>query len=1122
MKPDDHRLKLQSAAISRGRMYLKSHLGFLPGFPVGIESAAVLWVPLADEAASNTSSVRISAGTLHRAMFGWTKLNRRFPRVFPEIVDDIDAWRNNLPKLLDMLARAVHDGRPLPPCLFAMDYGYSRASIELAESIRRTHPILGNLLNALSWVYCLNPLSAANGLAWLESNISCVKAAMANLPDWKGLRTIMELCELADEEGEKRVAPLLAVLGCPEGDGVPTHDPHDYLQKWMSMESCRLQYNDQKGVDWPEKPPATWFRNILKFLTQLKSLSPKARRTVLDFFGILFPADLLFRWQHWWKEVDRETAALKRCILAAASLEKQPSSFLDKEAAAIVANLKSLESNFPPVIEKWLLFFNDRERFLKIQKLAQPGFKNIRNTLCSLLESVEFEDRQNLSRAIIFSNLTGWLWDLPKDQLARVLRALHLSAIPRNRLCSLIDGCDFTEMFYYEGSRGKRIDVGPERACRALAFWMGDLQQTEDYDWPIAVCKACEDEEKVQGFLRDLARKEFSAQNMDSSTIETAVRIALHDGEFAETVRAAHEACEKDYSIWEKIAPLINTLQKSDWRHLLSETFLDQDFGTLKTLALWVEFAQCLENKVNPPAYPKQNETPPWILRYPAALHASLGLLASIAPDSEKIAANLLKSDFPDATASRREIEALRIRLDADPNNAPLAKRLNNLHQRLAKSPTVSEQRLKNLDWKLRRAIRRRVFGKWQDELRAGLEEKICRLLGVVEFPAWLTEERHQHAFAAIMKLSGWAKTLGLRLLQLRCGPAPWNLADEPANRKFVEYLRQLGIDPQPWLDPPGTVVRVGKNGSRVRLSFESDPLEIFQMGTPFGTCLSPGSCNYFSTLANAADINKHVIFARDDRGQVAGRCLVAIAQNGGLLAFHPYCHNPELGFAEMVGDLLKEMAARMGTAVITNGTVKCLVASKWYDDGAIDLVGQFACLEPDSALRKSLPTVDLSELPSMCETAFAPVPLNSLTLPMLLDLPEFESRLELVLPLLPRLMDREPMAIASLVRAAWLAYKAGETAEATRLLRLRVVPEIHCIPGYDYKTLGILVKIDPINGLKALRATRPRHNWELVGSNRVRSDEQEPKNRRDLFAEAYQMIGRINKAKRLAENRDD
>jgi hypothetical protein len=217
------------------------------------------------------------------------------------------------------------------------------------------------------------------------------------------------------------------------------------------------------------------------------------------------------------------------------------------------------------------------------------------------------------------------------------------------------------------------------------------------------------------------------------------------------------------------------------------------------------------------------------------------------------------------------------------------------------------------------------------------------------------------------------------------------------------------------------------------------------------------------------------------------------------------------LKFDAMIAATLKDLAAQMKSAVVQQGSVRPLVAGGWYDDGPVDLVGQFPSLAEGSSLRQELPGIELSELVTLLERELSPLPLNAITLPILLDLTEFEQRPELVLPLLPLVADDRALASSVLARAAWLAFKAGVVSEARRLLRLRIMPEAYRIPHFDNVTLDRIVQIDPSRGLRVLRATRPKN---------VRSEDRERGYRLKLIAEAYRLLGRNVKSKKLIDDR--
>ena len=149
------------------------------------------------------------------------------------------------------------------------------------------------------------------------------------------------------------------------------------------------------------------------------------------------------------------------------------------------------------------------------------------------------------------------------------------------------------------------------------------------------------------------------------------------------------------------------------------------------------------------------------------------------------------------------------------------------------------------------------------------LTPRLSRLLSTDEAPPWMFEPRQLLLLGSIFRLPAEFRSLGLSLLRSRASSGPWNLVDHPANRGYLARfarLRSCGVNVEPWLHPQ-TRTCVGDNGRTVKLVFERDPLEIFQMGSHFKTCVSVEGFNFFSVLAVAADINKHVVYARDAGG---------------------------------------------------------------------------------------------------------------------------------------------------------------------------------------------------------------------------------------------------------------
>jgi hypothetical protein len=120
----------------------------------------------------------------------------------------------------------------------------------------------------------------------------------------------------------------------------------------------------------------------------------------------------------------------------------------------------------------------------------------------------------------------------------------------------------------------------------------------------------------------------------------------------------------------------------------------------------------------------------------------------------------------------------------------------------------------------------------------------------------------------------------------------------------------------------------------------ERDPLKVLQMGNYFDTCLSFGQFNAFSTVANACELNKRVIYAYDGVGRVVGRKLIGIDKEGKLVGFYTYSTLGEKEGAVELRAIFNRycagFAARCGLELADVGTVPRLFAEKWYDDGTV------------------------------------------------------------------------------------------------------------------------------------------------------------------------------------------
>jgi hypothetical protein len=169
-----------------------------------------------------------------------------------------------------------------------------------------------------------------------------------------------------------------------------------------------------------------------------------------------------------------------------------------------------------------------------------------------------------------------------------------------------------------------------------------------------------------------------------------------------------------------------------------------------------------------------------------------------------------------------------------------------------------------------------------------------------------------------------------------------WPL-QHPSNKQFLDEFAQHGADPAEWLKPVEWKVVI--HGNPYHLYIEPDPLKVLQMGNYFDTCLSTGSFNSFSTIANAVEVNKQVIYMRDSQNNVVARKLIAVTKAGFLGGFNTYVSDPKLyPLIKIYMDLVcLDIAERAGLSFLHQKDEKSFyendgeefkIFCAWYFDG--------------------------------------------------------------------------------------------------------------------------------------------------------------------------------------------
>jgi hypothetical protein len=128
--------------------------------------------------------------------------------------------------------------------------------------------------------------------------------------------------------------------------------------------------------------------------------------------------------------------------------------------------------------------------------------------------------------------------------------------------------------------------------------------------------------------------------------------------------------------------------------------------------------------------------------------------------------------------------------------------------------------------------------------------------------------------------------------------------------------------------------------GGELRIRLEQDPLEVLKVGTYVGSCLGLGGSFAFSAAAVALDVNKQVLYARDDQGSVVARQLVAISDSDELVSFSVYPESAPQWLRRAFDEYDTELAAALGIPradPTKEYVVEYVLSQDWWDDGAWD-----------------------------------------------------------------------------------------------------------------------------------------------------------------------------------------
>ncbi len=1118
MRPEEKRPNKFQTGKARARMLLKKNAGWLPGFPLKVDEGSVQWKAWPWERPGAAWTVTLDRDALRRVEMVLNKLRHRFPNALPKIVEDADDWLARMDFLLELLKGAIHGGQSIEaeslltaPC----------ANTRWGDAFRwrrSRYPDLAPLLDAVAFAQftgrscCHTPV-----LDWIDEH---APRLLRLAPGGWELRDVqLSLCTLREDIHAGFLPVLLAVQGESAAYSIPAEEIGKHAEKLH--DELKKALNGTSFVIPDKQPSPTMGECWQEFVQRLLAMNSKARRNATALLGSLLPRNIPAVTRGLKDQMEKEEARLGRLLhriqhsewllqskTESKKIKKANAVKLDDSLLQFLDHTRFALTHVPAIAEdasrcrQWIRLaecLSDNDRFLRLGLFAK-------------WEREQLQCFRPTSASHTFRHVLSELCRL----LARrgvhpcLLRHWRKYIVPRNRHRDDVVSCLLNPASYPDG-------YGREMSRR----WGRLLESTVyDHDVPLGTellisldnfVSATDDVNLAARLVVALADREDDYYTEDA--IRATLAIASEDANFA----AIMESLDNDYELLEAAAVLGEHLRDDRLRRIVEQWVIT---GSKKPL---LRLASCTRAVIGlgsaAPTADEIQEASDWLHRYPAELHAALRDLQKSGPEAEAVAAGILSRDFPDPGNLRRELDTIRHKLAAEhtclSTLGRLQKRMENLQKRLDRPPTVTPKRLDNLATKIRERADHETIERYVGDCHTVVKEKLWATWGVQQSLEDVLAPPRDELLTGILQLKGTMKQLGLKLFFESLRDPQLDFRNESENARFLAELRAQGTQLEPWLG--GSFERTAKTagGEPYRLFFARDVLDILLMGSRFDTCLSPGSMNFFSSIANAVDVNKQVVYGKTESGRVVGRCLFVLADNGAILTYHRYAHEGADRFDEEVNRFAEELARKMNTVLTTSGQVSRLVAQRWYDDGAVSSASIYDLQNPDGAVRTILRTGAPSTLcEQLADFLGSENALRSL-LGSLLVLDEFRQRKEIVVPLLDRLGFDTSIPFAERYRLAVLGKAAGcdDTArEIIHQMRVTSVPRRlrhyacrHCSSFHELgsctEVIGLLLECNPSIALRTLRHTRPEG---------IKSDEQETDpERKEMLERCHRLLGR-------------
>jgi|GEM_PF-3085912 len=1055
--------KKNSENLSRAKLFIQKDLSWLMGYP-GTKGN---WHSAPEGQCER--QMQLSSGDIKRATYTINKLRGDFPRVLPKLVGDVDLWYTRHQLLINTLKLSVNGKQDLPSSAIEMQPDYRKSARQKALQLKRDVPGLGPLVDAFSWHCWLEPKLFTTAIKWIDGNQENFQHIEGIFGHRVASILLIRIYELKIKHGAGRAAGLIEFLCIESLFDVRTEGGALYLQRLRThIEQSKKTVPDIGKIE------SEWKADFLLWIDWLVLQNDRVARAALDLFLLVKDSPNVAEWSYWWdlvrfekKQFDKSRYTKPKQGELLEKIKDHPHELDARMFFSVLKQFSTISSNelhkavrsaLPDLPTDINSVDNRLEMLLQWNALQFYASRNKRKLLVSIIKEYRnylasqpgFE-RGVTPLGVLYPYHTGFAFRYPRYTFSHVLL---------NDMATTQQIRNFFQ-------------------CIPILTANKNFKLRSDHDyWITSLARISNSPQLCATALFKLEQSQ-ALNDVEYKQLELSVKLCDGDLEFFLPIL---KAVSKHYDSKEgrgRIAPQSIHIWSNALGDDVRAAVLDGHLAVLDSTAHKIAVVKNSGGRIKK-VFPRQSELEEvldWIDFYPCELHSSLNQLANVHSDAQSAAARILQKDFLHPAKIKQELKALK-KGQSSGKAQHVKARIKKLERWLVQPPVPGARRVKNLDEKLQQAVVREKVNSWESSVSVAYQGYLQRLLKCEALPGWTQREDVPNLLSPFSDLKPAIRKLAIDILINRCNAPPWDMRSRAANKRFLNIMFERNIDMEPWLDN-APVARLEHKDREVVLTLERDSLEVLSMGKHFQTCLSPGDFNYFSVFANAADINKTVLYGRDSKsGRVVARCLLALTDKGEIVKFYSYRHDAEFDFDFFTIEYATRLAKSMNTVLAGRGTVSLLVAPDWYDDGVEDITNRFSSLAHDS-VEARLKACELHEVAGILESELTPLQFDELTLPHVFSIDAFDGRPELVLPLFAHVVRNDNLRDSTLIRVLQLLHRCGRSNEIRklmpRLIRIVLKNEYSHMSSNNAIILALLVSVSAAKVVEILKQTRSK-----------------------------------------------